>query len=114
MATSVVVAVQQQANQPGEWLMVELQGALEFVGGGVSGADLEVAVATMTYSVDQTKARLIIGTNVLEGTVQQLAKPFAVIQASKQTSATWEVQAFIKKKVLFNTRPKHILAQTGS
>ncbi len=57
---------------------------------------------------------LIIGHHILHGKVVDMAKPFVAIEKCERDTedeARYRVKAIIRKKVVFKTRPKPIIAQ---
>ncbi|KAH9494628.1 Chromosome transmission fidelity protein 8 [Bulinus truncatus] len=121
----IVVEIPNDGGECKEWAIVELQGDLEtrhpvplnnnFIG------DL--------HFTHKDAPVLIIGHHILQGKVISLEKPLAVIakcSGAKENSAvpedgemghsqspnssSYHVQAIIKRKILFKTRPKPIIA----
>ncbi|XP_046585012.1 chromosome transmission fidelity protein 8 homolog isoform X2 [Haliotis rubra] len=100
-----------------EWAIIDLQGVLETrhpvpLGGKFIG-DL--------HFTKKDAPVLIIGHHILYGKVVDLEKPFAVLAKQSQTQGDvametnqtnngYVVEAIIKKKILFKTRPKPIIS----
>ncbi|KAL3859936.1 hypothetical protein ACJMK2_010115 [Sinanodonta woodiana] len=118
----IVIKVPREDNTLSEWAMIELQGSLETrhpvaLNGRFIG-DLHFTKKDVPV--------LIIGHHILYGKVVTLEKPFAVlVKDSEQRSenepmetedenvnkgTSYSVTAIIKKKLLFKTRPKPIIA----
>eukprot|EP00049_Salpingoeca_infusionum_P006327 m.105222 g.105222 ORF g.105222 m.105222 type:complete len:121 (-) comp13272_c0_seq1:317-679(-) len=105
-----------------EWVLVEMQGAVEArAGGSVKGlpfGELEMKGKT---------AHLVVGQHLLTGKVVALQKPFIVMHkcvgeqkqallsqteeqsASTTTQTKYTVCGIIHKKILFSQRPKPIV-----
>ncbi|KAL4235401.1 Chromosome transmission fidelity protein 8 [Mactra antiquata] len=94
-----------------EWAMIELQGSLETrnpvpLGGKFIG-DLHFTHKDVPV--------LIIGHHILYGKVVTLEKPYGIMVKDTSSSDTtagtsYNIIAVIKKKLLFKTRPKPIIA----
>lgn len=104
-----------------QWGIVELQGDLI----SQSGEDLQGQFIGDLHYTKQGTPILIIGHHILTGKEVSLEKPFAVLQRNRgvkpdsckeSASCTstfqteYQIQAIIKKKLLFKVRPKPIIS----
>ncbi|XP_076036444.1 chromosome transmission fidelity protein 8 homolog isoform X2 [Oratosquilla oratoria] len=98
-----------------QWVLVELQGDLT---SRTEQALKDKFIGDLHYT-RQGVPVLIIGHHILYGKVQDLRKPFAVMEKVKMSEGAvmigsapvvYHVKAVIRKKLLFNTRPKPIIA----
>ncbi len=105
----------QKAQNSSELCLIEMQGDLE----SRLGADVSLAgkfIGDAHFTKDNGVPILIIGHHILYGKVVKLEKPFAVLRKVKTDSDSgsskteFEVDAIIKKKLLFKARPKPIIA----
>ncbi|XP_045191603.1 chromosome transmission fidelity protein 8 homolog [Mercenaria mercenaria] len=111
MVQVVVKIPESQHGQPNEWAMIELQGTLETrhpvpLGGRFIG-DLHFTHKDVPV--------LIIGHHILYGKVMTLEKPYGIMVKDTSQEETggppnYHITAVIKKKLLFKTRPKPIIA----
>lgn len=114
-----------------EWIIIELQGDLE------SRSQESFAgkqIGSLVFTKEGTPI-MIIGHHILYGKIAELEKPFAVIRKAARDSHSgsqeepsapvngsdkdlimpsapvcYDVQAIVKKKIIFKTRPKPIIA----
>ena len=88
-----------------EWCIVEFQGELKGTGSG------EV-VGSISVSKSGT-AGMVIGQHEFKGEVQKLSKAFMVVekQGKEGEEASMSVQGIVRRKVLFNSRPKVITSK---
>lgn len=92
-----------------EWAIIELQGDLKFDSPDVTNkyiGDLHFLKAGIPI--------FIIGIHVLHGKEVPLPKPFAVLikkhtEHASEIKTEYNVQAIIRKKLIFKTRPKPII-----
>ncbi|XP_028392368.1 chromosome transmission fidelity protein 8 homolog [Dendronephthya gigantea] len=94
-----------------DWMIIELQGILESnQTGGYNG----LPIGDLHFD-GKGQPLLIIGHHLLSGKIVSLEKPFAVLKKSyiekelESTSTEYTVQALIRKKIIFKTRPKPII-----
>ncbi|XP_076470325.1 chromosome transmission fidelity protein 8 homolog [Babylonia areolata] len=118
----IAVKIPGEGGECDEWAMIEMQGELETrhpvpLSGKLIG-DLHFTHGDVPI--------LIIGHHILYGKVVPLEKPFAVLvkdtaqghgepmeddgQSKPRTQTEYHVKAIIRKKLLFKTRPKPIIA----
>ncbi|KAK8744362.1 hypothetical protein OTU49_000765, partial [Cherax quadricarinatus] len=113
-----------------EWMMMELQGDLE----SRTKSEMQNKFIGDVHFTKQGTPILIIGHHILYGKVQDLEKPLAVMRKTwvssndtsgmdideldslqdghRQQSVEYTIKAIIRKKLLFKTRPKPIIAST--
>jgi len=97
--------------------IIEMQGDLESRVGEVDmGGKL---IGDLSFSKDGSNTPLlIIGHHILYGKLVKMENPMVVMhkvrktqdEATGETSTNYEVQSVIRKKLLFKTRPKPIIA----
>jgi len=116
-----------------EWTIIELQGDLECKSQSTNSNGKFIGDLLFTKKGEPT---LIIGHHIMVGKLVQLDKPLAVlvsgsteasadlsmehqteedtpehrVSQTKSTSANYIVQAIVKKKIVFKTRPKPIIS----
>ncbi|KAL7633846.1 UNVERIFIED_CONTAM: hypothetical protein RMT77_015802 [Armadillidium vulgare] len=93
-----------------EWVLVELQGDLE-------SRTQEPMKGKFIGDLSFTKKGvpvLIIGHHILYGKVVEMNKPFIVIrklvESQTENQVDYNVEAVVRKKLIFKTRPKPIIA----
>jgi chromosome transmission fidelity protein 8 len=94
-----------------ELALIELQGNLE----SRLGSNVDKSgkfIGDLHFTKDGTVPILIIGHHILYGKAVKLENPMIVIKKKKIPNETTEylVESIIKKKLLFKTRPKPIIA----
>ncbi|XP_064599476.1 chromosome transmission fidelity protein 8 homolog [Liolophura sinensis] len=97
-----------------EWVIVDLQGNLETR----QAVPLSGKFIGDLHFTQKNVPVLIIGHHILYGKVVDMEKPFAVLSKSTPRSldqsevkeSSYIVKAIIKKRLLFKTRPKPIIA----
>ncbi|XP_045620537.2 chromosome transmission fidelity protein 8 homolog [Procambarus clarkii] len=107
-----------------EWMMIELQGDLE----SRTKSEMRNKFIGDVHFTKQGIPVLIIGHHILYGKVQDLDKPLAVMRKTRvdesmdvdgaqdlqdrhaHQSVEYSIKAIVKKKLLFKTRPKPIIA----
>eukprot|EP01025_Chloroclados_australasicus_P029734 TRINITY_DN296_c0_g3_i1.p3 TRINITY_DN296_c0_g3~~TRINITY_DN296_c0_g3_i1.p3 ORF type:complete len:107 (-),score=6.10 TRINITY_DN296_c0_g3_i1:294-614(-) len=92
-----------------EWFMIELQGKIIM-------QDMCQNVGTLQKIEEkEDKVMLTIGYHQLEGQMQALKKPFAVLEKDKIGDERGEVQykivGMVKHKVLFSKQPRAIISK---
>lgn len=98
-----------------EMALIELQGELE----GRTEANLQSQFIGDLYFKTQFDGTilpvLIIGHHILNGKIQNLEKPIAVIEREKidDNNTEYKIEAIITKKILFKTRPKPIISNNS-
>ena len=104
-----------------DWFIIELQGDLETKSEAVSLSGKFIGDLHFT---DKGEPILIIGHHILYGKVAKLEKPFAVLEkqhcedlhmateedVDSEDKVDYLVKAVVKKKMIFKTRPKPIIA----
>ncbi|KAI0090997.1 Ctf8-domain-containing protein [Irpex rosettiformis] len=99
-----------------ELVLIELQGSLD-VEGEISGQ----LVGKLDLETDPKKPTLLIGHHLLEGKLQNLAKPLAVMhknsresskpggemvqEVDSSSSTEWDIVAVVRRKMVFTKRP---------
>ncbi|OQV11423.1 hypothetical protein BV898_14300 [Hypsibius exemplaris] len=113
-----------------EWVILELQGDLQteceilagqeigtlHLAAGTSSPQKSSAYGGMDSSFrGEGKAIFLIGNYALTGEIVSLKKPLALLRKAKQAGPTGdfisilEVDAVVRKKILFRERPRHII-----
>lgn len=104
------------SDQYEEWYIVELQGILE-TKDGLSLSNLWIG--DLHFDADG-RPQMIIGHHLLSGSFVKLDKPLAVMRKKTssaeemdcdETQTNYEIIALVKKKLLFNNRPKPIVSK---
>eukprot|EP01135_Chromosphaera_perkinsii_P007049 Nk52_evm1s677 gene=Nk52_evmTU1s677 len=123
VAIPVLCGVSEGGNGGGsvvqEWVVVELQGLLESRQNVMNGEYVG------KLKVDQGKAEFHIGHHLLEGCVEKLKKPFAVLKQEQQTveeqqrggddssqerpCVRYRVIGVAKRRVVFRERPHPVV-----
>ena len=121
----VQLAMQMHPDGHPEWFMMELQGDLETKSDATSLSGKFIGDLHFTT---KGEAIMIIGHHILHGKMAKLEKPFAVLEKGIQRGQREEdmdtddkdvdcvdttdymVKAVVKKKLIFKTRPKPIIA----
>eukprot|EP01031_Cornospumella_fuschlensis_P041534 gene41535-50686_t len=97
----MIVKIQNSLSGDYEWGMVELQG-------DIVGAFLGQKLGTLFIKEDG-KVEVEIGNQFVEGSVVTLKQPFLVVgddAGGSLAEPKLEVKGIIKKKIIFNQRPK--------
>ncbi|KAK7794215.1 hypothetical protein R5R35_012538 [Gryllus longicercus] len=109
-----------EEGRPAEWAIIELQGDLESRGEGTFCSQF---IGDLHFTKNNVPV-LIVGHHILYGKEVKMEKPFAVLEkhildtqshndekgAVDDFHVEYIVKAVIKKKLLFKTRPKPIIA----
>nr|CAD7399509.1 unnamed protein product [Timema cristinae] len=111
--TSLVLAIP-DGSGINHWGLVELQGDLQ---SRSKNCLYDQFIGDLHYSKEGVPM-LIIGHHILHGKEVTLEKPFVVMQRVQHSEDTFSqpgqseyiVKAIVKKKLLFKTRPKPIIA----
>eukprot|EP01100_Stratorugosa_tubuloviscum_P014385 TRINITY_DN7676_c0_g1_i1.p1 TRINITY_DN7676_c0_g1~~TRINITY_DN7676_c0_g1_i1.p1 ORF type:complete len:126 (-),score=57.62 TRINITY_DN7676_c0_g1_i1:71-448(-) len=99
-----------QSGQINEWILIELQGSIEFRN---TDSFNSLQLGSISF-VDQNNATLIIGNHQLEGKIQHLKHPIAILNQKNSyenqnvEDKKIEIVAICSKKCTFKTRPKPI------
>lgn len=93
-----------------EWAAIEIQGELE----SRQHTPLECQyVGDLFATIKDSIPILIIGHHILYGKMQKFDKPLAVMKKKEGGEEEYVVHAIITKKLLFNNRPKPIIANVN-
>eukprot|EP00730_Choanoeca_flexa_P006040 TRINITY_DN12070_c0_g2_i1.p1 TRINITY_DN12070_c0_g2~~TRINITY_DN12070_c0_g2_i1.p1 ORF type:complete len:109 (+),score=27.42 TRINITY_DN12070_c0_g2_i1:622-948(+) len=96
-------------NGVDEYLLLQLQGTVEADNPRLAGQTLG------ELQIKGTKAEMIIGNHHMRGKVQDLSKPFALMKkgsnTEEQETRHYIVEAIVRRKVVFNTRPKPLVVK---
>ncbi|XP_068220730.1 chromosome transmission fidelity protein 8 homolog [Palaemon carinicauda] len=125
MQIPIQISAEREGNLE-EWVLLELQGDLE------SRTHEEMKnkfIGDLHFTKQGGIPVLIIGHHILYGKVQDLDKPFLYLRKTSDapeshekymdstlpsvSNTEYSVEAVIKKKLLFKTRPKPIIASTN-
>ncbi|KAJ1365194.1 hypothetical protein KIN20_025431 [Parelaphostrongylus tenuis] len=94
-----------------EYMLIELQGAIETYGQPLAGRIL----GNLVWHENNTEALLQLGHHLLEGKIYELEKPFLVVRPSSPNDDVGEramiVEAVIKRRLLFKNRPRPFAVQ---
>lgn len=113
----LVVRIPEENRSGSSLAIIEMQGELESRAG-----DVEMAgklIGDLSFSKDGSNTpMLIIGHHILYGKIVNLDNPMVVMHKKSQTESegtsdettSYSVQSIIRKKILFKTRPKPIIA----
>eukprot|EP00696_Hemimastix_kukwesjijk_P009038 gnl/Hemi2/21439_TR7137_c0_g1_i1.p2 gnl/Hemi2/21439_TR7137_c0_g1~~gnl/Hemi2/21439_TR7137_c0_g1_i1.p2 ORF type:complete len:120 (+),score=15.44 gnl/Hemi2/21439_TR7137_c0_g1_i1:63-422(+) len=106
-AATVPAVPQQIVIQSGaerEWTMIELQGTLSTKSPSLDG----LTIGQLSIP-PKGKVVLTIGSHLLDGSKELLAKPFAVLRKVQSgDSVSYEIAGVIRHKFIFKVRPRPI------
>uniref|UniRef100_A0A183C397 Ctf8 n=1 Tax=Globodera pallida TaxID=36090 RepID=A0A183C397_GLOPA len=99
-----------------EWMIIELQGTIEL---GPGARSLEgQRLGQLEWGADWKCASLTLGHQLLEGRLEELEKPYLVLNrdslslrkaCEEQKVKQCDVVAVVRKKLVFSERPKPII-----
>merc|ERR1711951_107652 len=113
----LVVRIPEDATRNSSLAIIEMQGDLESRAGDVDMAGK--LIGDLSFSKDGSNTpMLIIGHHILYGKIVNLDNPMVVMHKTSHTESedmgdsttSYLVQSIIRKKLLFKTRPKPIIA----
>eukprot|EP01023_Acetabularia_acetabulum_P025214 TRINITY_DN2414_c1_g1_i3.p5 TRINITY_DN2414_c1_g1~~TRINITY_DN2414_c1_g1_i3.p5 ORF type:complete len:105 (-),score=14.93 TRINITY_DN2414_c1_g1_i3:515-829(-) len=94
-------------NDVKEWFMLELQGTIKLL-----GDDMEIGTLSKIDGKED-KVMLRIGYHQLEGSIQTLKKPYAVLEKQKNQpdDVHYKVVGVVKSRILFDKQPRAIISK---
>ncbi|CAI2312901.1 unnamed protein product [Caenorhabditis sp. 36 PRJEB53466] len=94
-----------------EWMAIELHGTISPQEGSFDGKKL----GTIVWG-DRNNVYMIIGSQTLEGKISKVDRPLLVIRKSDENRQDGEkratVNAVVRKKLVFKTRPRPLVIST--
>uniref|UniRef100_A0A914WNG5 Chromosome transmission fidelity protein 8 n=1 Tax=Plectus sambesii TaxID=2011161 RepID=A0A914WNG5_9BILA len=107
------IPIRMTGDRIDEWVIIELQGALESsLGGDLSGKE----IGTLSYTKEGAPV-LIVGHHALFGKEVALDKPLGVLvkkqqqESQEQCAPAFDIVASVKRKIVFKSRPRPIVTQ---
>uniref|UniRef100_A0A914W5Z8 Chromosome transmission fidelity protein 8 homolog n=1 Tax=Plectus sambesii TaxID=2011161 RepID=A0A914W5Z8_9BILA len=110
------IPIRMTGDRIDEWVIIELQGALESsLGGDLSGKE----IGTLSYTKEGAPV-LIVGHHALFGKEVVLDKPLGVLvkkqqqqqqESQEQCAPAFDIVASVKRKIVFKSRPRPIVTQ---
>ena len=104
---------QRRLKELDDWAIIEMQGDLE---SRIGDIQLEGKfVGDLHFTKSGQVPVLIIGHHILHGKVVKLEKPLIIMEktqkeAVEESTTEYKVRAIIRRKIVFKTRPKPIIA----
>lgn len=116
-----------EGEEVGEWFIIEMQGDLE----SRNKANLEGKYIGDLHYTKEGQPIMIIGHHILYGKIQDMEKPMVAVEKTEvggelvrkegeelmemeevlaSASVEYRVKAVVRKKIVFKTRPKPIIA----